>query len=324
MASCVLGQWSGIQVSESSLWNWVQEAGARALEQLEETINAYSERGEVVPEALSQTLAQLRLAISADGVMAPFRPTAGTPTGKTQWREVKVGVFARLGTRLTRSGKTVRQLLHRRVVAHVGDIASFGPLMRWQAARQSIETAPACIWLSDGGRGFWRLFHHWFAPLKVIGILDFYHAAGHLWKATSTLFDGRSTAAQQWFERWRHLLRHGGHRLVLSQLTHLINTEHLCSAPELEALIQVQNYLQTHHEHIRYARFDKQGYPLGSGMVESACKWLIQQRFKGVGMRWSDDGFKHLLQLRVLLINQAFDDLFPSVNWTEQLPSPKF
>jgi hypothetical protein len=29
-------------------------------------------------------------------------------------------------------------------------------------------------------------------------------------------------------------------------------------------------------------------------MVESACKWLIQQRFKGVGMRWSDDGFKLL------------------------------
>lgn len=26
--------------------------------------------------------------------------------------------------------------------------------------------------------------------------------------------------------------------------------------------------------------------PLGSGMVESAYKWLIQQRFKGVGMRW--------------------------------------
>ncbi|MUL39273.1 hypothetical protein BWI75_24000 [Gloeocapsopsis sp. AAB1 = 1H9] len=41
------------------------------------------------------------------------------------------------------------------------------------------------------------------------------------------------------------------------------------------------------------------GLPIGSGMVESACKWLIQQRFKGVGMRWSEDGFNHLLHLRL-------------------------
>jgi hypothetical protein len=34
-------------------------------------------------------------------------------------------------------------------------------------------------------------------------------------------------------------------------------------------------------------------------MVESACTWLIQQRFKGVGMRWSEDGFNHLLHLRL-------------------------
>ncbi|NES01222.1 MAG: ISKra4 family transposase, partial [Symploca sp. SIO1B1] len=157
-----------------------------------------------------------------------------------------------------------------------------------------------------------------------VGILDFYHAAGHLWKAARTLFDGRSTAAKDCFNDWRHLLRHGGHQLLLTQLTHLINMDHLCTSAELEALIQVQSYLQTHHEHIRYSRFDKHGYPLGSGMVESACKWLIQQRFKGVGMRWSDDGCKHLLQLRVLMVNQAFDDLFPTVNWAEHLPSPKF
>jgi hypothetical protein len=42
-----------------------------------------------------------------------------------------------------------------------------------------------------------------------------------------------------------------------------------------------------------YAMYKDLGLPLGSGMVESACKWLIQQWFKGVGMRWSEDGFKH-------------------------------
>ncbi|UJB73355.1 hypothetical protein HRE53_32595 (plasmid) [Acaryochloris sp. 'Moss Beach'] len=53
--------------------------------------------------------------------------------------------------------------------------------------------------------------------------------------------------------------------------------------------------------------FEKDQCPLGSGMIESACKWLIQQRFKGVGMRWSEDGFNHLLHLRLDWVNQHFD-----------------
>lgn len=64
---------------------------------------------------------------------------------------------------------------------------------------------------------------------------------------------------------------------------------------------------------MEYAKFKELGLPIGSGMVESACKWLIQQRFKGVGMRWSEDGFNHLLHLRLAWVNGRFDDLFPLV-----------
>jgi hypothetical protein len=46
--------------------------------------------------------------------------------------------------------------------------------------------------------------------------------------------------------------------------------------------------MKTHEDHIRYDHFKAAGLPIGSGLVESACKWLIQQCFKGVGMRWSE------------------------------------
>ena len=69
-------------------------------------------------------------------------------------------------------------------------------------------------------------------------------------------------------------------------------------------------YLYTHQEHIDYARFKELGLPIGSGMVESTCKWLIQQRFKGVGMRWSEEGFNHLLHLRLAWVNGTFNALF--------------
>jgi len=75
-------------------------------------------------------------------------------------------------------------------------------------------------------------------------------------------------------------------------------------------LTTVHAYLERHREHIDYAADKELGVPLGSGMVESACKWLIQQRFKGVGMRWSEDGFNHLLHLRLAWVNGRFEALF--------------
>ena len=50
--------------------------------------------------------------------------------------------------------------------------------------------------------------------------------------------------------------------------------------------------------------------PLGSGMVESACTWLIQRRFKKARRRWSADGFNHLLGLRLTWVNGRFATLF--------------
>ncbi|BDM83784.1 hypothetical protein AM10699_66450 (plasmid) [Acaryochloris marina MBIC10699] len=53
-----------------------------------------------------------------------------------------------------------------------------------------------------------------------------------------------------------------------------------------------------------------------------ACKWLIQQRFKRVGMRWSEDGFNHLLILRLTWVNERFDSLFPGVTIPKSKASP--
>ena len=65
-----------------------------------------------------------------------------------------------------------------------------------------------------------------------------------------------------------------------------------------ETLTKLYAYLDKHRAHIDYQKFKALGLPLGSGLVESACKWLIQQRFKGVGMRWSEEGFNYLLRLK--------------------------
>jgi hypothetical protein len=311
LSSWMLHQCTGIQVSASTLWNWVEKYGQLAKSRLDEQLEQYRQ-GETVPaETLDEITATLRLAIAADGVMVPFRPYPKTPKGKTKWREIKVGLFARLGNHLTRAGKQVTKLFHRRLVAILGDVDAFIPLMKLEAHLQSWETAPQVIWLSDGGRGFWRVYRECFAQ-RAVGILDFYHAAGHLWRATAAILDGRSCEAKAWFRNWRSQLRHGQNQYVLKSLGYLVNSNAF-HGKDLETLEQVRDYFDKHSQHIRYQYFKQKDCPLGSGMIESACKWLIQQRFKGVGMRWSEDGFNHLLYLRLDWVNQRFDSLFPHV-----------
>lgn len=310
LAAWLLGQFTGLQVSSSSLWNWVERQGTVALAELSAHLAQQQSGQSIEPEALDESIAALPLLIAADGVMVPMRSQPKSAKGKIVWREVKVAIFARLGKRLTRAGKSVSQLRHRRLVAVLGNLEQFIPRLQLEAERQSVESAPQVIWLSDGGRGFWRVYRQCFAHCAV-AVLDFYHAAGHLWRAATALFNHQS-GQLKWFKRWRHALRHGQHQEVLAMLTSLINTD-LLAGKDLSTLLQVQSYFQRHHAHIRYQHFECKQIPLGSGMVESACKWLIQQRFKGVGMRWSEEGLNHLLILRVAWVNQRFDDCFPLV-----------
>jgi hypothetical protein len=274
----------------------------------------------VCAEAIDAALAAPPLAIGADGVMVPFRPTPKTSVGATLWGEVKVGILARLGTGTTQAGKPAPKLLRRRLVAVLGTIDDFIPRIRQEATRQGVETAPLVVWISDGGRGFWRVYPTCFA--SAIAVLDFFHAAGHLARATQALFGSLESAeAQAWFQRWQQWLRHGHTRLVRRTLTQLIQLPGW-SPSAFATLLQVQAYFQRHHRHTRYQTFDRLGLPFGSGMVQSACKWLIQQRFKGVGMRWSQDGFNHLLLLRLAWANNRFDHLFPSLPKALTDPSP--
>lgn len=216
-AARLLGWYCGGMVSPRAVWGWVQAAGHHARALLQEEREAVA-RGDAPPqEAVAAELAAWPLALGADGVRVPFRPTGGAPTGQIRWREIKVGVLARLGQHRPRLGHVVTRLQPRRLVAVLGDIEALSPRLWGEAVRQGILHAPQVVWLSDGGRGLWRLFEARFAG-HARGILDFYHAAQQLWKGAAAWLDGRTTQARRWFGWARHRLRHGMPDGVLADL----------------------------------------------------------------------------------------------------------
>jgi hypothetical protein len=278
------------------------------METLQEHLHALAQGDLPAPEALAAGLATAPLVLGADGVMVPFRPTGGQPTGKTRWQEINVGVVARLGQHRPRTGKVVTRLHHRRLVAVLGSVDALQPRLWLEAVRQGIRQAPQVVWLSDGARGLWRLYEERLAAYAV-GILDFDHAAQSLWKGAAAWLDGRTTQARRWCGWARHRLRHGQPDGVVADVVEALEVEGLPDSAR-DTVTALYKYLERHREHIDYAQDKDLGLPMGSGMVESACKWLIQQRFKGVGMRWSEDGFTHLLPLRLAWVNGRFEALF--------------
>ena len=131
----------------------------------------------------------------------------------------------------------------------------------------------------------------------------------NLWKGAAAWLDGRTTQARRWFAWARHRLRHGRPAGGLADLAEALDVEGLPNTAR-DTLTTLYTYLDRHREHIDYAKYKDLGLPIGSGMVESACKWLLQQRCKGVGMRWSEAGFNHLLHLRLAWVNGSFEALF--------------
>lgn len=299
---------TGNKVCASSIWNWVQDAGQRAMDRLQAELDAHANGAEPALEPMSDELQKLAMLVGADGVMVPFRPEEKTPKGATRWREIKVGIVARWQKTTTADGKQSGRLVQRRVTACLDDIDAFKPRLWLLACQQGVTQAPMVVWLSDGGRGFWGAFHDLFHPY-ALGILDFYHAAQNLWKGAAAWMDGRSRSARTWFKQARRNLKLGRSGLILAQIhTALAQTD--LSDSQRKSLQLTYDYLLKHSQHMHYQHYLRLGIPIGSGFVESACKWLIQQRFKGVGMRWSEDGFNHLLHLRLAWVNDSFPDLF--------------
>src|SRR5262249_60396678 len=119
-------------VSPQAVWGWVQAAGQQAMETLQKHLHALAQGDLPAPEALAAELAAAPLVLGADGVMVPFRPTGGQPTGKTRWHDFKVGGLARLAQDRRRSAKDIIRLPQRTLALVCGVAAAATRVLEWR------------------------------------------------------------------------------------------------------------------------------------------------------------------------------------------------
>jgi hypothetical protein len=192
-----------------------------------------------------------------------------------------------------------RAVLQARYLSGLYPLEEMGPLMRSLGARVGMEQADVWIALTDGGAGLEAFMQRNFNRADLVLILDFYHAASYLEKLAKALHPQDEKASQSQAEQWCSLLKAEGGALTLEVLRHW-DWPARKSAALREQLETVLTYFGNNLHRMEYPEYLAEGWHIGSGVVESACKTVVGQRLKGPGMRWGEEGAHTLCHVRAL------------------------
>ena len=187
-----------------------------------------------------------------------------------------------------------------RYLAGFYELDALGLQLRRQAGQVGWDQAQQQIALTDGGAGLEPFLRRNFP--RAVRILDFWHAKEHLVELSQTLFCEDEAARQAWLSEQCHRLKHEGGAAVLSGLEAWDLSQ--ASSAARAAHAEHTGYFRNHQSRMDYPHYRAQGWQIGSGPVESACKTVVGGRLKGGGMRWGEDGADALCHLRALYLSE--------------------
>lgn len=250
------------------------------------------------------------LAVSIDGVLAPMEGTAPvakraaasaagrTSQGPVGYREMGCATLSfcddkgdmLAAVRLGRAPESKKATLKGQVLAEVMAVLERRPELK-------------VVKIADGVADNWD-----FLETLVPGseeAVDFFHASEHLHAAVAAAYGDGTRETRHRFEEHRDRLRDepDGVSATIRALAYL-KRKH----PKNETIRRAVAYFRKHKARMRYAELRAAGLPIGSGVVEAACKTLVTQRLKLSGMRWSGLGAQSILTLRGWDLSDRFDD----------------
>lgn len=190
-----------------------------------------------------------------------------------------------------------RPRMQARYLAGLYELPELGLQLRRQAAQVGMEEAEVWLGLSDGGNGLEDFVRNNFARIDIQVILDFWHPAEDLGELARLWHPGDEEAAQQQAQLWCHTMKHKGGQVILEELQALTAPKRKEVADRLSEVI---GYIQNNVHRMDYPYYLSQGWFIGSGPVESACKTVVAARMKLAGMRWGEDGTDAVCHLRAL------------------------
>lgn len=157
-----------------------------------------------------------------------------------------------------------------------------------------------CSGIADGEAGNWQFLR----PRTDTQILDYWHATEYLAAYAGWVYRQKEKRAA-WLEASCHTLKNeaGGAGKLLAEMKEYATSHSLKS--KKNPVLRAVTYFTNQQSRMNYPEYQKQNLPIGSGVVEAACKTLVKQRFSLSGCRWKRTNLDHLLQARSLIMTEG-------------------
>lgn len=184
----------------------------------------------------------------------------------------------------------------------VGKVALFLWLAD-EVIRRNPQGSKPVIFLSDGEQALHDRQSE-YLPENVVCILDLFHVLERLWKVAWCFFEEKTQkrAAHQWVEERLKRLLEGKVVAVIRGLRYQA-TQHGLKGPKRKTVQDAADYFEGNRDRMKYDAYLAAGYPVGSGVVEGACRHLVKDRMERTGMRWLPSGAQAMLDLRATYLN---------------------
>jgi hypothetical protein len=229
---------------------------------------------------------------------------AGKQNGQpAHTREAKLGcVFTQ--TTVNEEGYPVRDEDSTTYVGAIETAEELGRRLYAEAWRRGWGRAQKKVVLGDGAEWVRNQADLHFPDATQIVDLD--HGRDHLGKVARQVYPDDVSAQR----RWRLVMQD---KLDNGQIEELVTSLHSMerSHPGLTGLAKIleteANYFEGNKERMRYPEFRKQGFFVGSGVVEAGCK-TIAGRLKQSGMFWTLRGANAIIALRCCYLSGKFND----------------
>ena len=276
----------GIILGESSIRR-ITEGHARKIFETAKTSDAW-------PTQLGSSAVVI---VEMDGGMVPIvEPDLSKPDKrkgkKLQWKEAKICLAHPQGSKTLSYGGTLQ-----------GDVVAAGQQLFDCAVRAGFGTNTDVHGVGDGAQWIADQVEDQFGAQGSY-LLDFYHVCDYLAAAAKSMI-ADPAGQHTWMDEQKI-------RLKTQRSDELIALLHLHLEPpdvdDSEAPVrQCHRYLSQRREQLDYQSAMQRDLPIGSGEIESAHRYIAQQRLKRPGAWWRAANADYMLALRINRANRQWD-----------------
>jgi hypothetical protein len=140
-------------------------------------------------------------------------------------------------------------------------------------------------------------------------LVDFYHVCEYLADAAKSCAD---INPEGWIEEQKKHLKNNDYQIVIDHLFPYREEDHI---EESKAPVRAcHRYLSNRTHQLDYKGALEKGLPIGSGEIESAHRYVIQERLKRSGAWWKASNVDPMLSLRVVRANGEWENYWKNLH----------